>query len=434
MHIIEDIIGDDLYSEIKSKEGTGEEYHYSLYIHVVPKELTGHTNDKYYVGITGNDVERRWVKGRNYNTSKLKIPIKEYGWDNIEHIVISTNLSLGDVQDYESKLIAYLKTTNDQYGYNIQYGGYGHPKEYYPHLSVKQYDFDGNLVKYWDDIWDAAEYIFETGNYKSLRSIRQNIELVCCGDYKKAYKYRWTYGDKELDCTIDFKPYANQKTVYQFSLDGKLLGIFPSIMKASLELGIKPGAINMCCTGRNRTALGYYFSYDNKFVPKEYKTSIKHGVLQLTPDFVPVGQYYSVAFAQKMTGFSNESIRYVVNQNSSINDCDNYKMSNGYIWLMDENIKNNDYHYTVAQYNLSDKKIVERYHDCAEASEATGITRQDIAKCCRSNANPNKNNHHRHSFIWRYEDYDKPISECNIFLTDDLPIKEGHILPIGVTL
>ena len=57
------------------------ENNYSVYQHVTPDGM-------YYFGQTQN-VERRWeANGIHYKTTSLQPYIEQYGWDNIQHIVL----------------------------------------------------------------------------------------------------------------------------------------------------------------------------------------------------------------------------------------------------------------------------------------------------------------------------------------------------------
>ena len=75
-----------------------------VYKHLVP-------DGRYYIGLTSN-LSSRWAhSGLHYKNTKLFYPcIKKYGWDNIEHIVLHSNLSLAEAQDLERK---YIKEAKD---------------------------------------------------------------------------------------------------------------------------------------------------------------------------------------------------------------------------------------------------------------------------------------------------------------------------------
>ena len=66
---------------------------WTVYVHIVPKELSSYKNDKYYVGVTGRKPEIRWNNGKNYRHLVFKNAIDKYGWNNIKHEIIAENLT-----------------------------------------------------------------------------------------------------------------------------------------------------------------------------------------------------------------------------------------------------------------------------------------------------------------------------------------------------
>ena len=90
---------------------------YTVYIHVCP-------NNKRYVGITCQRPQARWNGGKKYKQNKHFFnAILKYGWNNIEHIIVATNLSKDKACKLEQGLIKKYKTTNRKYGYNKSAGG-----------------------------------------------------------------------------------------------------------------------------------------------------------------------------------------------------------------------------------------------------------------------------------------------------------------------
>lgn len=100
-------------------------------------------NGKIYIGQTCLDVEDRWREGRGYcGSSKFYHAIEEYGWDNFEHIVLMDNLNIDLANVFEKELIKKYNTTDDQFGYNISYGG----GNKYNKISYKNNQLD-NIMK-----------------------------------------------------------------------------------------------------------------------------------------------------------------------------------------------------------------------------------------------------------------------------------------------
>ena len=59
---------------------------YCVYVHTTP-------SGKRYVGLTSFSPEKRWRNGGNYRSSKYFYnAIKKYGWDNIKHEVVASEL------------------------------------------------------------------------------------------------------------------------------------------------------------------------------------------------------------------------------------------------------------------------------------------------------------------------------------------------------
>ncbi len=90
---------------------------YTVYKHISP-------NGKQYIGITKQDVEKRWANGEGYkNCTYLYNAIKKYGWENFQHIILYTGLSREKACEIEKKLIEDLDLLNPEKGYNLKTGG-----------------------------------------------------------------------------------------------------------------------------------------------------------------------------------------------------------------------------------------------------------------------------------------------------------------------
>lgn len=91
---------------------------YVVYIH------QNRINGKRYVGITNNTSKRWHGKGKKYeNCPRFAAAIKKYGWDNFNHTVIVSGLTLEQANVLERYYIEKYRTCEKAYGYNIQPGG-----------------------------------------------------------------------------------------------------------------------------------------------------------------------------------------------------------------------------------------------------------------------------------------------------------------------
>ena len=195
---------------------------YCVYIHTSP-------SGKRYVGQTKTSLSHRWRNGNGYlykykNKNEYKQPafaraILKYGFDNFEHEVVASNLTKEEADNFEKLLIEKLDTMNPRYGYNCVGGGnngslsektkrkiskslkgekhplYGkhHSEETREKISkshkaigrkVAQYDLNGNLIKIWDCMINAAN---ELGVDKSA------IWRCCNNKSKTSCGYVWRY-------------------------------------------------------------------------------------------------------------------------------------------------------------------------------------------------------------------------------------------------
>lgn len=96
-----------------------------VYVHIFP-------NTKKYFGITSKNPELRWQNGTGYEKTHQPVmynAIQKYGWENIQHKILFTNLTKEEAQEKEKELIKKYKTNchkyGDIYGYNMTDGGEG---------------------------------------------------------------------------------------------------------------------------------------------------------------------------------------------------------------------------------------------------------------------------------------------------------------------
>lgn len=93
---------------------------YIVYKHTSP-------SNKIYIGITCQNIDRRWRNGNGYKSQKYFYrAIEKYGWDNFKHEILYENLEKEQAKILEMSLIYYYDSTNPSFGYNLTKGGEGH--------------------------------------------------------------------------------------------------------------------------------------------------------------------------------------------------------------------------------------------------------------------------------------------------------------------
>lgn len=94
------------------------ENNYYVYKHTFP-------NNKVYIGITKQKPQNRWDNGKGYkHNNYIKNAINKYGWRNIEHKILFENLTKEEAEQKEIELIAFYKSNQKNFGYNIENGGH----------------------------------------------------------------------------------------------------------------------------------------------------------------------------------------------------------------------------------------------------------------------------------------------------------------------
>ena len=97
-----------------------------VYMHTFP-------NGKKYVGITSTDVTVRWgLHGNGYQYQPLIWrAIQKYGWSNVQHTILQTDLTREEACLLEETLIKTLNLTDPNFGYNATSGGdhFSHTEE-----------------------------------------------------------------------------------------------------------------------------------------------------------------------------------------------------------------------------------------------------------------------------------------------------------------
>lgn len=87
---------------------------------------TNKVNGKVYIGITSQNPVSRWASGRGYpNNAYFRSAIEKYGWDGFDHEVLYDGLTKGAASQLERELIALYRSSDRNFGYNIELGGYG---------------------------------------------------------------------------------------------------------------------------------------------------------------------------------------------------------------------------------------------------------------------------------------------------------------------
>ena len=244
---------------------------YCVYRHTSP-------SGKVYIGITSVKPNERWRGGHGYTHAKqykFANAIKKYGWSNFNHEVLLEGRSREEACYAEKYLIRWYKIQNKSY--NILDGGdiggslvgKDHPM-YGRHetnpmygirggdnpnsIKVYQYSRNGEFIKAWDSIIEAAEL------FDNKKSAATGISSCC--KYRtptcKGYIWRYFYQDK-----LEEKAPPHTKQLYQYDVEGNLVRSYNQINEIQKIYDIPKnylGKISMCCNNKSISAFGYFWS------------------------------------------------------------------------------------------------------------------------------------------------------------------------------
>lgn len=266
---------------------------YFIYVH------TNLINNKKYVGITTRTPESRWNRGKGYvKNHYFYKAIQKYGWDSFQHEVFEIS-SREDMLYGEKYLIAFYRTTDSAYGYNLTSGGehYKHSAEakkkisiarkekysgvnhpcYGRHLSKehKQALLAANLGRHPSE--EVKRKISESEKGKKfteaqkahLREVHNSPNYhqhICrlCGEKNGMFGKHHTQEARNR-MSVAHKGKGG-RAILQFDKHTlEFIAEWKSIKEAATQLGILSSEITHCCRGDHKSYKGYIWKYkDNK--------------------------------------------------------------------------------------------------------------------------------------------------------------------------
>lgn len=264
---------------------------WKVYVHILPKELSGCEFNKYYVGITSKRVTKRWSNGSGYNDNiHFCRAINKYGWSNILHEVIAENLTKEEACKMEMTLIKALNSNDGIHGYNQTSGGDG------------------------------------TNGFRHSQQTKEKMSEDRKGVNNAFYGKTHTDYTKNLisEHHADFKGKNSSKSVpiYQYSIDGKFICKYGSIGEVERKTGI--GHQNICkvAKGKTKSAGGFIWSYEfNENMPR-IKPKQTNKIKQIDHNGYIV-LFDSATKAHEYTGFNTSCI---------LNSCKTGRIYKDYFW------------------------------------------------------------------------------------------------------
>lgn len=196
-------------------------------------------NGKIYIGITSQKAYKRWKYGSGYTTSLMKNAIRKYGWNSIIHEILFEDLTKEQAEQKEIELIAFYKSNDYEFGYNLASGGavnsgYKHSPEFRKKISERQKGKTG----------------YRKGCHLTDEEKKHLSELNKGKRLSQETKNKMSETRKNGN-VWNAKPVINLDTNE----------IFKSQRMAGLKYNINYKNINLVLKGKRKTAGGFHWAY-----------------------------------------------------------------------------------------------------------------------------------------------------------------------------
>ena len=218
---------------------------YIVYMHTSP-------NNKKYIGITSQNPNRRW--GKNGNRYKTHVyfwsAIQKYGWDNFNHEILFEGLTKEEAEQKEIELIAYYKSNNINYGYNMSIGGESGSKGY--KYSDEQRKHMSEIHKGERNGMYGKHHTKETIEKDRIAHLKENLSddtIYKMSIAKKGKKRDRKSVEKQIE-TISNKVICVETLI-----------TYNSTKEAGRLNNIDPSCISKVCRGERKTAGGFHWRY-----------------------------------------------------------------------------------------------------------------------------------------------------------------------------
>lgn len=227
---------------------------WTLYRHVSP-------SGKIYIGITSKyPVYKRWRYGTGYvNNTYFNNAIIKYGWDNIKHEILFTNLDEDRAKRLEIELIRHYKGLG--ISYNITNGGDGTLGRKFSKETIEKMrnSHKGKVItESWRKYMSEAQK--RRDSYVISEKGKENIRNGIRNYYKNHSSPRRgiTLSEEEKQKNRDSQ---KCKAVIQYDLNMNKIAEYQSIGLASKITGEHLSHISECCRGKVKRVKQYIWRF-----------------------------------------------------------------------------------------------------------------------------------------------------------------------------
>lgn len=266
---------------------------YKVYMHI------NKINNKKYIGITKQELCKRWGARQYKSCVAFNNAIEKYGWENFEHKTIAIGLTKEEAENMEKELIVKYNTRNKKYGYNISEGGNGNTGH---KLTQEQKDYISIQTK-------KALSGKKPPNYgkhlskETKEKISKNRKGKCCGKDNHNYGHPLSQETKEkmsISLKAHWSTHENpnkgkpkskdaiqkmieskkgkylgvnnkmSKPVLQIDINsGEIIDEFAGVQEAARKTGAMATKISACCLGKRNHHHGYKWCHKQEYEKKK---------------------------------------------------------------------------------------------------------------------------------------------------------------------
>ena len=213
---------------------------YCIYIHKSP-------SGKVYIGQTCQKLNGRWKNGKGYsNNEYFTRAINKYGWKSFEHEVLFYGLNKEEADILEREYIKKYNSTDPQFGYNIEFGGYGKGK-HSPETLRKMSEGHKGIPA-----WNKG--------VKMPQELKDHFSAIRKG---KESSFKGKHHSEEAKRKMSESKNERKKPV--LCVENNV--IYRSLKDAEVNTGINRKNISAVCHGKKKTAGGFHWQFfinDNK--------------------------------------------------------------------------------------------------------------------------------------------------------------------------
>ena len=237
---------------MKQMNNQTKERTYSVYMHTSP-------SGKRYIGITCMEPKKRWKNGKGYELcTAFNRAIQKYGWDQIKHEILLTDLNKEEACSEEQRLIRLYKSDDPEHGYNLTSGGehYEPNEEWRKRLSEslkKSFAEHPEYRKHLSEIQKGRKSSAESSEKK-----RQAMLALFEKEPERREKCGASFRGKKR--SEEFcKKLGERKSKKVMCIETQV--VYRSIKEASEQLGIGRTNITTMLHGRSKTCKGLTFKF-----------------------------------------------------------------------------------------------------------------------------------------------------------------------------